>query len=140
MSEDEESCGRIDGVCSALTKTNCVELCETGAEKTKLNNSFDQIKAGLKSLDVKNLTIKAAAKLDSKAYASAVFPDGEKIAIASGNKIKILYANSLEEIGALVGHAGPVSTVAVFRDGSKIVSGSWDNTIKIWDAARYRIY
>ena len=34
----------------------------------------------------------------------------------------------------LSGHAGWVSSVAFSADGSKVVSGSWDNTVKIWSA------
>ena len=32
----------------------------------------------------------------------------------------------------LSGHAGQVTSVAFSADGSKVVSGSGDNTIKIW--------
>jgi WD40 repeat protein len=34
----------------------------------------------------------------------------------------------------LVGHTGDVFAVAYSPDGSRIVSGSWDKTLKIWDA------
>lgn len=34
------------------------------------------------------------------------------------------------------GHTRPVSTIAYSPSGQNIVSGSWDNTIRIWDATR----
>ena len=34
----------------------------------------------------------------------------------------------------LSGHAGVVLSVAFSADGSKVVSGSWDETVKIWNA------
>ena len=34
----------------------------------------------------------------------------------------------------LSGHAGEVTSVAFSADGSKVVSGSEDNTVKIWSA------
>jgi len=33
----------------------------------------------------------------------------------------------------LRGHRGPVFSIAVSPDGGRIVSGSWDNTLKVWD-------
>ncbi|MEE1001492.1 MAG: hypothetical protein U0L37_05995, partial [Bacteroidales bacterium] len=34
----------------------------------------------------------------------------------------------------LEGHSWDVSSVAYSPDGTKIISGSWDDKIKIWDA------
>ena len=42
--------------------------------------------------------------------------------------------NTSQEILTLKGHSGPVRCVAVSPDGKRIVSGSEDNTVKVWDA------
>ncbi|KAJ1493556.1 quinon protein alcohol dehydrogenase-like superfamily [Baffinella frigidus] len=38
-------------------------------------------------------------------------------------------------IATLAGHSGEVTSVAYNADGTRIVSGSWDMTVKIWDVA-----
>ena len=81
MSETKESCGCVDGVCSVLPKSDCIELCETETEKNNFKNDSIPKKSVLKNSDVKNLTIKAAAKFDNGAVASVAFPDGKKIAV-----------------------------------------------------------
>jgi WD40 repeat protein len=39
-----------------------------------------------------------------------------------------------EQKCTLTGHSGPVYSVAYSPDGKHIVSGSYDNTVKVWDA------
>ena len=39
------------------------------------------------------------------------------------------------ELMQLQGHSGRVTSVAFSRDGSKIISGSFDKTIRVWDAS-----
>ena len=33
----------------------------------------------------------------------------------------------------LAGHSARVTSVAISADGKRVVSGSYDNTVKIWD-------
>jgi WD40 repeat protein len=35
----------------------------------------------------------------------------------------------------LEGHGGPVEAIAWSQDGSRLASGSYDNTVRIWDSA-----
>jgi hypothetical protein len=43
------------------------------------------------------------------------------------------------ELMALKGHSRGVTSVAFSPDGKSIVSGSWDNTLKVWDAESGRL-
>ena len=45
-----------------------------------------------------------------------------------------IYLNKDESPLTLEGHTGCVNSVAYSPDGTKIISGSWDKTIKIWNA------
>ena len=40
-----------------------------------------------------------------------------------------------QELKVLEGHTGDVKAVAISVDGSKIVSGSWDKTVRVWSMA-----
>ncbi|HEV7902879.1 MAG TPA: caspase family protein [Pyrinomonadaceae bacterium] len=66
-------------------------------------------------------------------------PDGKTIAAGSGRQghvgaVTLFDAATLAERRTLSGHTDFVSTVAYSLDGKLIISGSWDRTLKLWDA------
>lgn len=64
-------------------------------------------------------------------------PDGTWVAAAHGDgRVSIRPMFGAKEPRYLVGHGGAVECCAVTPDGSKIVSGSADGTLKVWDARR----
>jgi WD40 repeat protein len=44
-----------------------------------------------------------------------------------------MYDPSIREKATLDGHTGEVTSVAISRDGRRVVSGSRDGTVKVWD-------
>ena len=62
-------------------------------------------------------------------------PDGNTIASASGNEIRLWDAVSGNTIHILTGHTGGVEDVSFSTDGNTIASGNGDNTIRLWDVA-----
>ncbi len=65
----------------------------------------------------------------------ALSSDGKYIASGDGSgEILVSDAGSGKEVLTLKGHVYGVSSIAFSPDGSRIVSGSWDNMAKIWDA------
>ncbi|KAL0960737.1 hypothetical protein HGRIS_005760 [Hohenbuehelia grisea] len=64
----------------------------------------------------------------------AVATDGHRIAVGSQNSVQIWDLPSGQQIGeSLVGHEDTVKSVAISKDGKRVVSCSWDKTIRIWD-------
>jgi WD40 repeat protein len=47
--------------------------------------------------------------------------------------VKLWDAATGREKATLDGHTGKVTSVAISRDGKRVVSGSRDNTVKVWD-------
>lgn len=79
----------------------------------------------------------------------AIFPNGEVIAagyteqrirfwnILTGQYIETLRGHS--ELEILSGHYAPITSVILTQDGTKIISGTQEQSFKIWDLATGRI-
>lgn len=64
-------------------------------------------------------------------------PDGERLAAASDNSSALLFRTAdLKVTGAPFNHQAPVRTVEFCHDSSRLVTGSADGTVSIWDARR----
>lgn len=54
---------------------------------------------------------------------------------ATGHAIKVWNVKDGEEVLTLCGHTGPIHDVAFSPDGTQLISSSYDNMVKIWDAS-----
>jgi WD40 repeat protein len=49
--------------------------------------------------------------------------------------VRVWDASTGAELNVLRGHTDSVNSVAISRDGMRIVSGSDDKTVRVWDAS-----
>src|SRR5690606_209951 len=75
--------------------------------------------------------------LDTELFDTKFSPDGERIAVAAGNAIK-LYNLNLKLVTEAAGHRGNVTALDWSLDGSQLASagGIDDGTIRIWNYSR----
>jgi periodic tryptophan protein 2 len=64
----------------------------------------------------------------------AIDPSGEVVCAGSleSDQIHIWSVQTGQLLDQLAGHEGPISTLAFTADGQTLVSGSWDNTVRLW--------
>ena len=73
--------------------------------------------------------------LSGRSYGVAFSPDEQYLAVATYVGIWLYDATTFREIALLTGHSDYLQGIAFSPDGSKLVSGAADNTIRLWDVA-----
>jgi len=73
--------------------------------------------------------------------ATAITPDGATVAVASydpnafGGTIRLLDVQTGLMQQGLYGHTDVITTLDISRDGQRLISGGWDQTVRVWDLA-----
>lgn len=130
----------------------CVKLWEssTGELQQILHDDLDGLQYATFSADGKHILCSGdsltvfdsetgGVSVDSSAprasYGAASFsPDGRQIAVVHGSAIKIWDVATGSFTKTLWGHVDLVFSVCFTHDGTRIVSGGSDRTVRIWDA------
>jgi WD40 repeat protein len=70
--------------------------------------------------------------------ALAFAPHDGILAVAVGRVVQLWDVARASRLTSLAGHEGKVKCLAYAPDGTRLASGSYDKTVRLWDVTRYR--
>lgn len=83
-----------------------------------------------------DVRLKDLTGIDSPARSLARSPDGKWLAVGQENgQVKVFDLATAQVARTLAGHAGPVTGLAFTQDGAKLITGSQDKTLRVWNTA-----
>lgn len=115
-------------------RTDWVHVSADQSSVLSLGNGGDLVSHDMASRS-RIRSIKFASNNAADGCRGAISPDGSTIVIASKKDIHLLDAKTWEKIGILDGHTDHVYALAFNSDGSRLVSGSRDRTLRVWNMA-----
>jgi WD40 repeat protein/tetratricopeptide (TPR) repeat protein len=123
---------------SGITAThgNSVEVAVTGVFVTPDGSHFATLGGGFASVfDASGTRLYFVDVPRAYTHRVAFTPDGKQILAASGRFVDVRDVGSERVLRRFAGHSFDVRSMALSRDGSMLVTGSGDNTMRLWDFA-----
>jgi WD40 repeat protein len=72
--------------------------------------------------------------------AAIVFsPDSKTLAVAVDRAVQLWDVATSKRVARLTGHEGKVRCLAFSPDGTRLASGSYDQTVRLWDMPQSRL-
>ncbi|UUM20726.1 NACHT domain-containing protein [Mycoavidus sp. SF9855] len=109
-----------------------------GADLSKVNGYGAWLRGvNLDGAYLKGLELgeKPTLEMQGSVLACCYSPDGRWFAVAESNCIQLYETENLQKVHTYAEHRNRVSSVAFSGDSNWLVSGSWDNTVRLWSVS-----
>ncbi|KAK3805370.1 MAG: hypothetical protein J3Q66DRAFT_423168 [Benniella sp.] len=127
---------RIPGADLSYGMFDAANLQEADLRKVNLSNvslrESDMSGARMEGVQFGELP---SLKFDDCVFSCVYSPEGSLFTVLSGGNINVYGTSNWDRTWILRGHSQGVTCIAYSPDGDRIVSGSWDSTVRVWDVA-----